>query len=249
MKKFCMKASFFNRCVYNQVYLLIVNKKNHMRKKFWSMLILSAFTAALLLPSTVLATPITGADADVGALFLYDGSSYTDWTTEANNATAADVGWPSLGGSTVYIGGVNKFSRIYFYISAEDISSSWSIPTAGNTDSFQYFDGSTWSDVTVVNESGAWNATGILYFSLTPPADWASTTINEATNYYVKVNCDMTCNKMLGSFDMDQVSLLTYSGDPPATPEFSTYALLITLGITGFMVFKQTKMNGGLSQA
>ncbi len=245
-----MKASFFNRCVYNQVYLLIVNKKNHMRKKFWSMLILSAFSAALLLPSTVLAAPITGADMDLGSLQFFDGSGYVDDTVDSRSADADDVNWPMTGGTTVYFGGSSKYNKIFFYVSAENRSSSWDIATAGNYGAFQYYDGSDWQDVTVTNDTGAWNATGIHTFSLTPPADWSTTVVDEANYYYLRVDCDMSCNQMMGSFDIDQISLLSYSGEEaPATPEFSSYALMITLGITGFMVFKQTKMNGGLNQA
>lgn len=214
-----------------------------MRKKFWSMLILTAFTAALLLPSTVLATPITGADTDLSQLYI----GITDDTIDATNATAADVDWP-MSMTTIYFGSTGKFSRVYFYVSAESRNSAWTIPSTG-PGAFQYFNGSDWIDIAVTNETGLFDATGIHYVSFTPPTDWAQTLVNDFTYYYLRVACESGCNNMSGSTSIDQISLLSYTGEAPATPEFSTYALMITLGITGFMVFKQTKMNGGLSQA
>lgn len=204
-----------------------------MRQKFWSLLILSAFSAALLLPSTVLATPITGADTDVTKFFV-DTSEYT---TEANNATAGDVFWPFTGGSDLYFGSTGKFSRIYFYVSSEMQNSSWTIAESGAT-AFKYHNGSDWTDLAVTNVTGAFNATGIHYFTFTPPTDWAQNEVNSSTNYYLKVMCDTGCNRMEGNIDMDQISLLAYAA---ATPEFSTYVLMLTMSLAGYMVFKHTQ--------
>ncbi len=214
-----------------------------MKLKIISFLTLICLISALVLPATALATPITGADMDITKLFFYNGS-YTDDTDDANNATADDVDWPTTGGQTIYFGGSSTFNSIYFYVSAENRSSAWDIATSGGFE-FQYFDGEGWTSLTVVNETGAWNATGIHYFSLTPPGLWASTTINGANNYYLRVACDMSCNQMMGSFDIDQISLGTgVGGGGAAVPEFSTYVLLFSLCVAGFVTFKKTQVQG-----
>ncbi len=205
-------------------------------------MILSAFTAALLLPSTVLATPISGADTDLNTFLI----GTTNDTTDATSETADDVDWP-MASSTIYFGSTGKLSRIYFYVSAESRNSAWTIPSTG-MGAFQYYNGSDWADITVTNETSLFNATGIHYLSFTPPSDWAQTAVSESTNYYVKVFCSNGCNNMGGNVDIDQISLLAYSGEAPATPEFSTYAIMITLGLAGLMVFKQTQ-TAGFTQA
>lgn len=209
-----------------------------MKLKIISFLTLVTFLSASLMPSVALATPIAGADADITKLFFYN-SVFSEDTTDANSAAVDDVDWPATGGTTVYFGGSAKFQKIYFYVSAENRSSSWTIDTAGNPGSFEYYDGATWSDVTVVNDTGAWNATGIHTFSFTAPGDWTSTTVNGADNYYLRVNCDMSCNQMVGTFDIDQISLLNDAATP--VPEFSTYVLLFTLCLAGFATFKKTQ--------
>ncbi len=210
-----------------------------MKFKFLAIITLITLLSALYVPSVALAAPLAGADADVAKLF-FDNSGFTEDTTDANSAAADDVNWPATGGTTVYIGGAAKFQKILFNVSAENRGSSWNIDTAGNPGSFEYYDGAAWSDVTVVNDDGAWNATGILGFSLTPPGDWASTTVNGADNFYVRVNCDMNCNQMMGTFDIDQISLLNDASAP--VPEFSTYVLFFTLCLAGFVTFKKSQL-------
>lgn len=191
---------------------------------------------SLFIPWSTFAAPITGADLDVGRFWVNSFGSYTDDTTDANSVTADDVDWPVTGGSSLYFGSTSKFSKIYFYISAEGVSSPWDIPTAGNYGSLQYFDGTNWVDVTVTNNTGAWDGAGIHTLSLTPPSDWAATQVNsEGTDYYyLRINgCDMGCNQMLGNIDMDQISLLSVGGGGSAVPEFGGYLYGLIL-ISGF---------------
>lgn len=215
-----------------------------MKLKVISFLTLICLISALVLPATVLAAPITGADMDITKLF-FDNGGFTDDTTDANNATVDDVDWPATGGTTIYFGGSSVFNEIFFYVSAENRSSAWDIATAGNFGAFEYYDGASWTSLTVVNDTGAWNATGIHTFSLTAPGDWTSTTVNGADNYYLRVSCDMACNQMIGSFDIDQISLGTgVGGGASPVPEFSTYVLFFTLCLAGFVTFKKTQANG-----
>ncbi len=216
-----------------------------MKLKVISFLTLVSLLSALVLPLTVLAAPISGADMDITSLQFYNGSGYVDDTTDANSAAADDVNWPATGGQTIYFGGSSIYNAIYFYVSAENRSSSWNIATAGNFGAFEYFDGESWTSLTVVNDTGAWNATGIHTFSFTAPENWAQVTVNEANDYYLRVACDMSCNQMMGTFDIDQISLGTGGGEGPSpVPEFSTYVLFFTLCLAGFVTFKKTQANG-----
>ena len=199
--------------------------------------VLSAWLALVLtfFPTVASATPISGADLDMGKLYI-DDFGFTEYTTEANNATAADVSWPFTGGASVYFGSTSKFQKIYFYLSAENVSGGWT-PGGDEMNYFQFYNGTDWENITVTNDTGAWDGTGIHTFSFTPDADWAVSQVNsEGTDYYyIRINgCDMGCNQMNGSIDMDQVSLLSYSGGA-AVPEFSD--LLYILIIAGSAVF------------
>ncbi|MCB9798846.1 hypothetical protein H6758_03925 [Candidatus Nomurabacteria bacterium] len=203
------------------------------------------FSLILLLgPINVFATPISGADADLSSYWTYDILDWVDDTTDANSATAADVSWPSGGGWEIYFGGAAKFDKIYMYISAETHDSSWSI---SSTD-FEYWDGSSWSSLSVTNDSGAFNATGIVTLSFTAPGDWATTQVNTdaSAHYYVRVvMCDMGCNTMTGSHDIDQISLKTASS---GVPEFQdiVYVMVMAILVGYMLVFLKQNRDSGM---
>ncbi len=198
---------------------------------------LSAWLVFVLtfLPTVASATPISGADLDMGKFYI-DNFGFTDYTTEANNADADDISWPFSGGATIYFGSTSKFQSIYFYLSGESVSGSWT-PGDSGMNNFEFYNGTGWTTTTVSNDTGAWNATGIHTFSFTPDTGWTTTQVNSegVDYYYLRIACDMGCNQMTGGILMDQISLLSYSGGGTSVPEFSD--LLYIIIIAGSAVF------------
>lgn len=196
---------------------------------------------AILTPQVAMATPISGADSDLGAFWMDATSDVTD----ANDADADDVDWPVSNGTVVYFGSTSKFQRIYFYITGEGVSSSWTPGTE-----FQYsMGGDSWSSLSVTNATGAWNADGIHYFSFTPPTDWATTSVNSegGSYYYVRIYaCDAGCSQSNGGFLMDQISLLSYGA---SVPEFSDLAYILVLAIGGALVLTREAFGSGVAKA
>jgi len=119
-------------------------------------------------------------------VFYYDGTDYYDRTTEASDYTADDVELPpqSTGSEVLYIGSPDKFNLIRIAIS-----------TPGDHDytiSFEYWNGSTWTSLTVTEEpESANNFTETKYsvfnFRFTEPGDWATTDVNGVTAYWVRI--------------------------------------------------------------
>jgi hypothetical protein len=106
----------------------------------------------------------------------YNGSAYTNDTTDAGNTTNADTQMTSGVGSILYFGKTEKFDAI-----------SWDVSTAGTTGQvvWEYFNGDSWKDITKYYGYTNTAFYGDGYLSFVAPDDWATTPINsEATPYY-----------------------------------------------------------------
>jgi len=104
--------------------------------------------------------------------------TYTDNTDEANSVggTAFNI-FPDGGTNNyLYLGSNDRFSNIYFVLST----------VAGGTgvmnDGWEYYNGSTWSTLTVIDGTSELTADGSISFTL--PSDWAETTVNNSDSLY-----------------------------------------------------------------
>lgn len=185
----------------------------------------------------IYATPLSGADSDVSNFQFFD-FAYTDDTTDANDADATDDGgngggdikWGMSGGNREYIGSTSKFERVYVDV----VSAGYGANGGAMAISGAYWDGAQWSTLSIT--SNPFGSTGVGYFSFTPPADWAATTVNGSSSYYfIYVGAGTQ-----GS-TVKQISLLSAGGGGPATPEFSTWMYLITLCMGSALVYKMSK--------
>ncbi len=214
-------------------------------KKFKILLSLSVLFSLFLTPAMVSAAVyVTGADMGTGKYYVYDGNSFTDDTTDANSMATADVLWPAMGNSTIYFGSNSKFEQIYFKISSTEKSSAWASSIGNN---FEYYNGAGWQNLDVYNYTGAFVGTGVHTLNFVSPVDWATyDPADDGSNmYFARWSCDVNCFNMMEATVFDQISLhsVTEGGpqmsNPSPAPEFSTYALIVTLGIAGASVLKK----------
>jgi hypothetical protein len=113
------------------------------------------------------------------------GVGYTDETTDINDAGAGDV--------QILPNPLSQNDAFYFGASAtfEDIKIT--ISQAGDYDgtlSWQYWDGSSWSNLSSVTDgtTGFEAAAGTYTVTWTLPTDWETTAVNGQTYYWVRVN-------------------------------------------------------------
>lgn len=123
----------------------------------------------------------------IEAYFVYDDSegTFEDYTTEAGESTIDDVfdmaTDPAGTNDAVYVGNDNQFDMI-----SVDITTQSGTNQSGHG-VWEYWDGDSWEAVTV--QFNTWwqradTGPGIVLF--TEPGDWAETTINGFTGYFLR---------------------------------------------------------------
>lgn len=119
--------------------------------------------------------------------WLYDDSetSYTDYTTEINNATADDFFTLGPGANTVddafYLGSDTMFDSVKVTITTPG-NGNWTIVK-------EYWNGSTWTEFSdvITDYQTDWKSSGWSEFTFTPDADWTTTTVNGSSSlYYIR---------------------------------------------------------------
>lgn len=146
---------------------------------------------------------IAGAVAD-------DGGSFTDETTEANNATIDDMTLLPAAiaeNDAYYFGGVAPFNRLNQTISQ--------VGTGTYTLTWQYWDGDSWEDLTSLTDGTTnWKTTGANSVDFARPSDWAASSIGGVGPlYWIRAVADdgtMT-QQPLGSIATTQVAIASYS--------------------------------------
>jgi hypothetical protein len=119
----------------------------------------------------------------------YDGSAYTDHTTEADSLAGTPFNLLEDSGDYVYFGKSTKFQEIYI-----DLDTVGSYTTV----EWEYWNGSTWTSLTVAGAGKDLDADGKVNWTV--PTTWATTTVNSVGPYYwVRVKCASvttvaTCN-------------------------------------------------------
>jgi hypothetical protein len=117
-------------------------------------------------------------------VFLYDGSTYTDNTTEAGTETGTKFNLMEDTSSYLYIGDTNKFygSKFEFY----DIGSNYALKV-------EYYNGSSWVEL---NDSGFeftdntndFSGDGSIMWGNAVDADWSTLEVNGSTLYWIRIS-------------------------------------------------------------
>lgn len=103
-------------------------------------------------------------------------SVFSDQTAVANSSTAADFTFPTATNDALYFGKTEEFDTL-----------SWVLSTAGvgGTITWQYWNGSSWANLSVAASSNPNFTSTTGWLSFTAPNDWATTSLNsESTAYY-----------------------------------------------------------------
>lgn len=150
-------------------------------------------------PSTTNTTIMAmGAEWDSAQLFT---GSFTDVTSEANNRTTADISLGTSVGNILYLGYSEPFDRISYNLSTQ---------RSGGTLVMEYYNGTSWVSVAVLQAtSNAILGGGVYGQSIyRMPSDWAQTTINSITKYWFRYR--ITVSPTVGPV----ISYITRGGSP-----------------------------------
>jgi hypothetical protein len=120
---------------------------------------------------------------DKAFFYAADTATYTDETTDINNPTVDDVLLPpqqtTTSGDAIYFGSDYKFSKIRLNVSTAGVYSDITI-------SWEYWNGTAWTTLTVTDGTSGFTVSGTNEVTFTPPTDWAKTTVNGVTMYWVR---------------------------------------------------------------
>ncbi len=109
-------------------------------------------------------------------VWSYYGSAYTDVTTAASNTTLADTQMVRGVGDMIYFGKTTQFDSLSWYLSTNG---------GGGAVAWEYWNGTTWATLTLTTALNI-NFLGTGYAAFTAPADWAATSVNGTSEYYVR---------------------------------------------------------------
>lgn len=120
------------------------------------------------------------------SVFLYDGASYTDNSTEAGTDSGTPFELMSGTDDYLYIGEASQYSGVSFEF--DERGSNYTLVV-------QYWNGSTWVTMTandndLEDESSGFLGDGRIVW--TNPADWATTSVNGQTKYWVRISTTTT---------------------------------------------------------
>ncbi|MCX6765657.1 MAG: tail fiber domain-containing protein, partial [Candidatus Moranbacteria bacterium] len=110
-------------------------------------------------------------------VYFYNGSSYTDDTTESRTSGGTAFWVLSSTSHYFYTGKDSTFTTIYL---------DFAVAGAGVTRSVQYWNGSTWTALTHTDGTSNLSTDGAITF--TAPGDWAQTAVNGTTRYWVRIS-------------------------------------------------------------
>lgn len=108
----------------------------------------------------------------------YVNSAYVDDTLIVQTLASMTVDVLDVVGNFLYIGKRNTFTNVYFDFNV--------IMSSGTTRSWEYWNGTAWTALTVTDGTNNWANNGDTSF--TAPVDWAKTTVNNVGPiYYIRV--------------------------------------------------------------
>ena len=117
--------------------------------------------------------------------FFYNANTgvWTDETTDVNNDVVDDVLLPPqqavTEGDAIYFGSDYKFNTVRINVSTAGVYSDISI-------AWEYWNGSAWATLTVTDGTNGFKNSGVNNVTFTPPTDWAKTTVQGKSAYYIR---------------------------------------------------------------
>lgn len=129
----------------------------------------------------IVPTVTNGTDAPIEYAFLDDGGVFTDETTDANSAAAADV---------TLMPAVEAVNDAFYFGSAETfgyIKINFSTAGVGGVIAWEYWNG-TWTAISGISDGTVGLTAGIGNYTVIfgIPTDWATTTVNSQLAYWVR---------------------------------------------------------------
>ena len=125
-------------------------------------------------------------DNQVEKAFSYNGNTtvFTDETTDINSETVNDVALPPIQitsiNDSIYFGAATKIEGlIVLNVGTAGVHS-------GVTLQWQYWNGSIWTVLTVTDNTSFFTVAGTNTITFTAPADWATTTVNAYSAYWIR---------------------------------------------------------------
>ena len=110
-------------------------------------------------------------------VFVYDGAAYTDRSEEADSLDGTPFTTLEDAGDKLYLGKATQFKGLYF---------DFAVPGAYGAVVWEYWDGSAWQTLSVSGTAAALDADGKISF--TQPVDWAVTTVNGYSGYWIRAS-------------------------------------------------------------
>ncbi len=106
------------------------------------------------------------------------GGSFTDVTTAASSESSSDVTLLGASGDKLNLGSATPFDFVRMVLGT---------PSSGGTRAVEYWNGSSWTALTVSSIAGGVDLTsGTNELSWTPPTSWATTTVNSVSAYWIR---------------------------------------------------------------
>lgn len=114
-------------------------------------------------------------------VFVYNGSTYVDNTTEAASEGGTAFNLTADTDEYVYIGHSTTFAGITFEFATRG---------SNYTPDIEYWNGSAWTDLAfsgneVTDGTSSFESDGNIIFDI--PGDWATTSVNSSTKYWIRI--------------------------------------------------------------
>ncbi|MEM5816149.1 MAG: tail fiber domain-containing protein, partial [Candidatus Aenigmatarchaeota archaeon] len=111
-------------------------------------------------------------------VFYFNGTAYTDYTSEAYTSYGVPFSILADTDDYFYVGMTSKvFQVIYFDLAT---------PGSGLSLRLEYWNGTSWATTTFSDYTSNLSKDGELSF--TPPVDWATTTVNNVSGYWIRLS-------------------------------------------------------------
>lgn len=149
--------------------------------------------------------------ASLFAKVLLDTGSFLDHTTEAGSESGTAFALMSAPSHYLYIGNGSTFAGVQFRFDVR--GGLYTLKT-------EYWNGTAWTEMTVANNqiddnTSNWLSSGTIEWTV--PSDWATTTVNASSQFWVRFSTTTTPNPTAQAFQIvpsgSVVSLLALSGD------------------------------------
>lgn len=107
--------------------------------------------------------------------------AFTNLTTAITNSAASDVTITNAVGNAWYFGYDHVFAAMPLQVATAQ---------SGGTIAWEYWNGAAWT--ALVGQSGALTATGWVRITHTPQSDWAATSVNGVSRFYIRMRISAT---------------------------------------------------------